>query len=344
MAFFQVLPKETGFAERFGEGLGAGFGGTLKDQLGQFFQERKEQKALTSVQEALQNLSPEAPLSQKLQVLAQSPAFSRLPQQQQKALASFLQQQAMEQAAASLPDQLTPQDIIARTIRGEIPENLARTLLTPREPKEAKPAPVSPFEKAKQTAAAKKYIELQDKLAGTEAYEDSLSRLRQLTDESSWLGRNLSSLIGGELASEISTLGASVIDPMIKLYNPAGTLPQAKLEWIRKTFAINPKERGSTIKGKMATLERMNRHAQEKSRHLLQLYEEYDGAPPTSALKEIDRESEKFIDKLQRETRKAPEEVEAEFVIMLDPQGVRRKVPRDRANEMKAKGGRVVAK
>src|SRR5690606_18702578 len=108
MAFFQVLPKETGFAERFGEGLGAGFGGTLKDQLGQFFKERKEQQALTAVQDALQNLSPEAPLSQKLQVLAQSPAFSRLPQQQQQALASFLQQQAMEQAAASLPAQLTP--------------------------------------------------------------------------------------------------------------------------------------------------------------------------------------------------------------------------------------------
>jgi hypothetical protein len=46
MAFFQVLPKETGIAERFGEGFGQAFGGTLQERLGQFFDEKKKDKTL----------------------------------------------------------------------------------------------------------------------------------------------------------------------------------------------------------------------------------------------------------------------------------------------------------
>lgn len=46
MAFFQVLPKETGIAERFGEGFGQAFGGSLQQKLGQFFDEKKKDKTL----------------------------------------------------------------------------------------------------------------------------------------------------------------------------------------------------------------------------------------------------------------------------------------------------------
>jgi hypothetical protein len=69
MAFFQVLPKETGMAERFGEGFGQAFGGTLQDQIGQFFQEKKESKELERLQEQLKPLSPDATLGERLQAI-----------------------------------------------------------------------------------------------------------------------------------------------------------------------------------------------------------------------------------------------------------------------------------
>lgn len=69
MAFFQVLPKETGIAERFGEGFGQAFGGTLQDQIGQFFQEKKESKELERLQEQLKPLSPDATLGDRLQAV-----------------------------------------------------------------------------------------------------------------------------------------------------------------------------------------------------------------------------------------------------------------------------------
>lgn len=69
MAFFQVLPKETGIAERFGEGFGQAFGGTLQERLGQFFQEKKETKELERLQEQLAPLSPDATLGDRLQAV-----------------------------------------------------------------------------------------------------------------------------------------------------------------------------------------------------------------------------------------------------------------------------------
>jgi hypothetical protein len=69
MAFFQVLPKETGFAEKFGEGFGQAFGGTLQEQLGNFFEQKKETKELERLQEQLAPLSPDATLGDRLQAV-----------------------------------------------------------------------------------------------------------------------------------------------------------------------------------------------------------------------------------------------------------------------------------
>src|SRR5690606_41637810 len=74
MAFFQVLPKETGIAERFGEGFGQAFGGTLQDQIGQFFKEKKESREIEYIQIKLAELSPDVDETTRLSTILASKA------------------------------------------------------------------------------------------------------------------------------------------------------------------------------------------------------------------------------------------------------------------------------
>ena len=69
MAFYQVRPREEGAGELFGKGLGAGFGESLQNQLGQFFQERQESREMDSLQKQIGGLSPEASLPDRLQAI-----------------------------------------------------------------------------------------------------------------------------------------------------------------------------------------------------------------------------------------------------------------------------------
>lgn len=69
MAFFQVLPKETGFAEKFGEGFGQAFGGTIQERLGKFFEEKDQLSKAKKLQSTLENLPEKATYLEKLQAI-----------------------------------------------------------------------------------------------------------------------------------------------------------------------------------------------------------------------------------------------------------------------------------
>lgn len=81
MAFFQVLPKEDTAGSLFGKGFSQGFGGTLQDQLGQFFEQRQENRELQNLQSEIGKLSPETSLPDRLQAIMMAKAS---PQTKQK--------------------------------------------------------------------------------------------------------------------------------------------------------------------------------------------------------------------------------------------------------------------
>jgi len=77
MAFFQVLPKETGIAERFGEGFGQAFGGTLQDQIGQFFHQKQDTRALETLENKLQGITDPAQKISAIASLRASPELKK---------------------------------------------------------------------------------------------------------------------------------------------------------------------------------------------------------------------------------------------------------------------------
>jgi hypothetical protein len=116
-----------------------------------------------------------------------------------------------------------------------------------------------------------------------------------------------------ESASKVSTLSATNLDTIIKLFNPAGTLPQAKLQWIRQAFAISPWDNASTIEGKLKTQEIITNQSIDRAQERKKLLRQYAGDIPEDVVKEFDKETGNIIDALkdelapQEEKKKAPE-------------------------------------
>src|SRR5690554_5248060 len=126
MAFFQVLPKETGIAERFGEGFGQAFGGTLQDQIGKFFKEKKESREIENIQKKLAELSPDVDETTRLSTILASKAS---PEAKNILLELMKMQGAAKfakQFASGKPPSL--QQIIEGVSRGYIPPGIGQEL------------------------------------------------------------------------------------------------------------------------------------------------------------------------------------------------------------------------
>lgn len=163
------------------------------------------------------------------------------------------------------------------------------------------------FEKEVKKAAAKEIAPLEKEIA---AYPDIESNLNEVQD---YMEKYLKgpagyakALIGTEAATHVETLSATNLDKVIKLFNPAGTLPTAKLNWIKGAFAVSPKDTISGAKGKIATAKLIAKQGVDRAKKRLALLKQYKGLIPEDVAKEFDDETSGILDALQDEY--APEE------------------------------------
>lgn len=75
--------------------------------------------------------------------------------------------------------------------------------------------------------------------------------------------------------TEYRNRGNLALDGVIKVYNKSGALPQKKLEWIRKTFAISPWDTQEQIQGKINALRGLEKDGAAFSKSMGQLIEKY---------------------------------------------------------------------
>lgn len=101
--------------------------------------------------------------------------------------------------------------------------------------------------------------------------------------------------IGTESAKIVENLSAASLDGIIKLFNPAGTLPTAKLNWIRETFAIKATDLDTEIKGKVKAMRILATQAIERAELRLKIIEKYHGNPPPE-FQNFDQETENLLD------------------------------------------------
>lgn len=164
------------------------------------------------------------------------------------------------------------------------------------------------FDTELQKKGAAEVTELEKKIP---AYNNTLSDIDEMERLSKeYLGGvkgYIKGAFGTQSARELDTLGASALDPIIKKFNPAGTLPTAKLNWIRQTFSPSAAENPSGRQGKINNLRRFTKQAKKKDEERLRLLKEYRGLIPADVAKQFDEaeaaENEALADELSFEDK-----------------------------------------
>ncbi len=104
-----------------------------------------------------------------------------------------------------------------------------------------------------------------------------------------------------EAAAEVKNLSATNLDTVIKLFNPAGTLPTAKLNWIKDTFAVSPYDNLSTIRGKVNVQKIISQQALGRAEEKLRLLKQYEGVIPPEVDSKFEKDTENLLDVLQEQ-------------------------------------------
>ncbi len=138
-------------------------------------------------------------------------------------------------------------------------------------------------------------------------------------------------------ASNLETLGATNLGSVIKLFNPAGTLPTAKLNWIKKTFAVSPYDTLSTMKGKFDTQRIILNQAKARAQERVGLLKKYFGNIPADVNAQFDKDTGDLLDALEGELEPSKEDARKGMVKVMDPNGIERWVPEEVAKKLKAK-------
>lgn len=187
--------------------------------------------------------------------------------------------------------------------------------------------------------------ELQDQIS-------TLQYLRTLSKDLRGPGGVAKALVGSSTATEFNSLGFTSIAPIIKLFNPVGPIPVAKIKIIEKRFAPQAGELYSTQQGKLNALDRMANQALKRNQKYLELLEAYDNNIPQEEMNKFSSESAKELDEIVEEeskllgiTEKEPEKEEKKeekqkIIKMKAPDGRTLDVPKEEVERMKSLGAK----
>lgn len=188
---------------------------------------------------------------------------------------------------------------------GETPEEAERLapILTPASAR----ARVKPVNGPKEilanklaTKAADEIVENEKMLAKSQALLENIEEVKKTAEE------NLRGPVGyakalfnTQSAAKVTTLSASGLEPVIKMFNPVGALPTQKLNWIRQTFSVSASDTMSTIMGKLETQKILVNQGINRARQRNALLKEYAGNIPLDVEKEFDKQTDDLITEIK---------------------------------------------
>lgn len=184
-------------------------------------------------------------------------------------------------------------EALGETISQKAAEDLLKQQLKPNKEQEAK---LSPFDRAVQTKNAEEYINLSKEIPKIESTLGDIAYARQLSDELGLQGVVTGTLGVSGKAKELENVSFTLMEPIIKMFNPSGPIAQQKLKMIQDKYAIKASDAPWTKKAKLDSLERFANQALTRANQKLALIKQYDGNPPTNVIEKFDRESETVSD------------------------------------------------
>lgn len=179
---------------------------------------------------------------------------------------------------------------------GELDSDTRKSILEKQNPKKEK-TPEGTAAKQINTARGKKYVAAEESLEKSGDYLRSLERLDKLADNLSGITGSIKAYSGfSEDAAELNAAGTTVIEPIIKLFNPTGALSDTKIKRIQEYHSPKATDSTAKIKGKINAIKIFAEAARDRSKKFLELMDNYDYNPPKEALEEYRKQSEAILD------------------------------------------------
>lgn len=286
----QILPQiqEQEQPPSFLEGLGMGASQALPGAVEKYFSnlanQRQQQQANETYKRLgfdLSGLGPEA----------QQAAFSKLLEYSDKSNERRTKSEQNADLLRGVAKQygVKPEELQEFTSNPK----LALDTLKAKQPKEQK---LSPSEKILQEYNTKQYVAATEELPKLQNTLSTIKDLRQQAKKISGPSGYIKAFFGSADASEFDATGLSLIEPVLKIFNPVGAIPTQKIDLIRKKFAPNATDTSATINGKLNALERIAKQAQGRAQEKIKLYQQYGQNPPQELVNKFDNESAQLLD------------------------------------------------
>lgn len=125
---------------------------------------------------------------------------------------------------------------------------------------------------------------------------ESLNRLDELTKELSGPTGLAKAWWGTEAAEEFNSLALLSLEPILKIFNPTGTIPQSKIEMLTKKMIPQAGDRTSVINGKLNTLKSLAKKSEAITEQYQALTKLYGKNIPDEAILNMISQNESFID------------------------------------------------
>jgi len=259
----QIIERRPSFGEQFGRALGTGAGAGLQQGL----QSRQDAKKLAGENES----------AMRLEEFKQNLIGNRERQKEGEARNERLNMAELEHFNAK-----------------ELQEEKYRLEgLKEKEPKKSK------YEETREVDRAKKTSIAEDTLMDNKNLLKDFDRIEKLSKTIAGPSGYLYLL--GKDASELDALGTSTLKNVIKLFNPVGAIPVAKLNFIKDKHGISKWDTIPQIQGKLNALRKYSKVAIERSNQWIAIMDKYNGNPPPEVMQEFYKMGEAIADELEKE-------------------------------------------
>lgn len=214
--------------------------------------------------------------------------------EEKKERKEYLKDENERRKANAIIDQLNLPTEQKESLKNNISIDSAEDLL--KDQLKQKKSKLTPFEKTVQQKNAEEYINLTKRLPELQSNLENINYSRELADQ---IGPF--KMIGGAMglsgkAKELEGISFTLIEPIVKIFNPSGPLAQQKLKMIKDKYVIKATDFPQIRRAKLDALERFGKQAYDRTKKKLELIQKYGGNPSTEAIENFDKESDTLAD------------------------------------------------
>jgi len=184
-------------------------------------------------------------------------------------------------------------------LSNELPPDTVKTIHTKetKPTKQEKAPPKSEFDKIVGKKSAEAYFQAKQEIPKLKDTLSNVNRIRELSQTLRGpLGYVKAKSGFSKNAEEIDSLGLVLIDPILKVFNPVGAIPTAKINLIKEKYAVKSTDTQQQIDGKLSALERFVNQALQRNNDKIALYEQFDGNPPPYEIEQFDADTATLAD------------------------------------------------